>query len=124
MKHTHEHTSEKETINNLINDILFDDHTNKTNNVNNKNPTIDIQIDLATITRPFIIVINPNSGVTVPPLNNLEEIVFTYDPLTQITTTQNIPASGGLLGGTNTSLTIVNESKDNTSVLIFNPPPV
>jgi hypothetical protein len=122
MKHNHEHNTEKETIDNLVNDILFDNHANNTNNTNN-NATIDIQIDVTTITRPFIILINPNSGVTVPPLNNLEEIIFAYDPSTQITTTQNIPASGGLLGGTNTNLTIVNQSKDNTSVLIFNPPP-
>ncbi|AYV76643.1 MAG: hypothetical protein Terrestrivirus10_27 [Terrestrivirus sp.] len=122
MKHNRENDTEKETINNLVNDILFNDQ-NSTNSTNNTNAIIDIQIDVTTITRPFIIVINPNNGVTIPPLNNLEEIVFTYDPLTQITTTQNIPASGGLLGGTNTSLTIVNQSKDNTSVLIFNPPP-
>lgn len=121
MKHIHEHNHDHNHQHDRDHKHLPKPNPNPNPN---SNPTINIQIDVTTITSPFFIVINPYNNIPVPPLDNLEEILFAYDPTTKTTTIETIPPTNQLPGGGSTSLTLVNQSNDqnNTSVLIYNPP--
>lgn len=97
----------------------------KSKNPENSGNTINLTIDISTITAPFNITINPTNA-PLPPLDTLNDVIVTYDPLTKQTSTQIVyyVPSGGV-GASGFGLTLINQSTDpnNNTFVVFQAQP-